>query len=40
MSSGRVGRRDGRSWSFGVSEGIGDSPVKQKETNGQKNLSN
>lgn len=40
MSSGRVGRRDGKSWSFSVSEGIGDSPVKQKETNGQKNLSN
>jgi len=36
MSSGREGWRDGRSWSFSVSEGIGDSAVKQKETNGQK----
>lgn len=31
-----MGGRDGSSWSFTVSEGIGDSPVKQKETNGQK----
>lgn len=31
-----MGGRDGRTWSFSVSEGIGDSPVKQKEANGQK----
>lgn len=32
MSSGR----EGWTWSFSVSEGIGDSPVKQKQANGQK----
>lgn len=38
-----MGGRDGgdvRSWSFSVSEGIGDSPEKQKEANGQENRPN
>lgn len=31
-----MGGRDGNSWRLSVSEGIGDSPVKQKGRNGQK----